>query len=94
MNRDQWQGIWKQFSGVVKQAWGTLCGEPHAVAAGTRDRVAGRILIQRGVSKRDGERQLADFMRRNRDWSDLSNDQGLEIAVVPEIAASRLHLVR
>jgi uncharacterized protein YjbJ (UPF0337 family) len=94
MNQDQWQGIWKQLGGKLKQGWGTLCGQPLVVAAGARDRVAGRILTQRGDSKREGDRQLADFMRRNRDWSDLSNDQGLEIAVVPEIAAIRLHLVR
>ena len=71
MNRDRFHGIWKQFSGKAQQQWGTLTGEPLAVAAGTRERLAGRIQEQRGIAKQEADRQLEDFMSRNRKWWDL-----------------------
>lgn len=72
MNRDRLYGIWKQFTGKVKEQWGTLTGDPVAAAAGRRDRLLGRIQEQRGISKQEADRQLSDFMRRNRNWWDLS----------------------
>ena len=72
MNRDRFQGIGKQFGGKVKEQWGTLTSDPLAVAAGTHARLAGRIQEQRGISKEKADRQLDDFMTRNRNWWDLS----------------------
>lgn len=72
MNRDRFHGIWKQFSGKVKEQWGTLTDDPLAVAAGTHARLAGRVQEQRGISKQEATRQLEDFMSRNRNWRDLS----------------------
>ncbi|MGA8048634.1 MAG: CsbD family protein [Burkholderiales bacterium] len=72
MNRDRIHGVWKQFEGSVKEQWGTLSSAPRMVAAGKRDRIAGRIEEQRGVSKQQADRQLEDFMQRNRNWQDLS----------------------
>jgi uncharacterized protein YjbJ (UPF0337 family) len=72
MNRDRFHGIWKQFSGKLKEQWGRLTDDPLAVAAGTRDRLAGRIRERRGISKQAAHRQLEDFMSRNRNWWDLS----------------------
>ncbi|HLX80638.1 MAG TPA: CsbD family protein [Burkholderiales bacterium] len=72
MNRDRLGGIWKQFSGKAKQHWGALTGDPLAVAAGDRDRIFGRVQEQRGISKQEADRELEDFMSRNRDWWDLS----------------------
>ena len=72
MNQDRFHGIGKQFSGKVKEQWGTLTADPLAVAAGARDRLVGRIQEQRGISKEKADRQLEDFMSRNRNWWDLS----------------------
>ena len=72
MNRERLHGSWMQFKGKLKERWGTLSGDPLAVAAGTRDRSAGRIEKQRGIAKQQAERQLDDFMSRNRNWQDLS----------------------
>lgn len=72
MNRDRFHGIWMQFSVKVKEQWGTLTDDPLALAAGTRDRLAGRIQVQRGISKQEADRQLEDFMSRNRNWRNLS----------------------
>ena len=72
MNRDRWLGVWKQFMGKAKEHWGTLAGDPFAIDAGVRDQLLGKIQEQRGASKEEADRQLTDFMKRNRSWSDLS----------------------
>ena len=71
MNRDRYHGVWKQFSGTVKERWGRFTGDAFVVDAGRRDRLAGRIQEQRGISKQEADRQLDEFMRRNRNWRDL-----------------------
>jgi uncharacterized protein YjbJ (UPF0337 family) len=72
MNRDRFQGIGKQFGGKVKEKWGTFADDPLAKAAGARERLAGRIQEQRGISKEKADRQLEDFKSRNRKWWDLT----------------------
>ena len=72
MNQDRVNGLCMQFSGNLKEKWGRLAGDPRTVAAGRSDRFAGRILEQRGLSAAESDRQLAEFMRRNRNWWDLS----------------------
>ena len=72
MNRDQFQGNCKQLSGKLKQLWGSLAQSPDAAAAGARDRMIGRLQEQRGASKQQADRQLEDFLRRNRKWWDLA----------------------
>ena len=76
MNHDRFQGLCMQFSGTLKEQWGRLAGDPRALAAGKSDRFAGKILEQRGISAQEADRQLEDFMRRNRNWWDLSGRQG------------------
>ena len=71
MNREQVEGNWKQFSGKLKEQWGRLAQNDSAVAAGKRDQLAGSIQLRHGISKEDTERQVRDFLYRNRDW-DLS----------------------
>lgn len=72
MNRDRLQGNWKQISGKLQEHWGALTDDPLTAAAGRRDRLAGRVLEQRGISKQQADRQLEDFLVRNRNWWDLS----------------------
>jgi uncharacterized protein YjbJ (UPF0337 family) len=72
MNRVRIYGICRQLSGTVTERWGTLIGDPLVAAAGRRDRLRGRIQAQRGALKQQADRQLADFIGRNRDWKNLS----------------------
>jgi uncharacterized protein YjbJ (UPF0337 family) len=72
MNLDRLLGTWQQLRGKMKERWGTLTGDPYVLAAGARDRLLGEIQEQRGASKEEADRQLRDFMKRYRDWSDLS----------------------
>jgi uncharacterized protein YjbJ (UPF0337 family) len=68
MNRHRVEGNWKQFSGQMKEQWGRLARDPELELAGRRDQVAGRVLERYGISKERSERELKDFLDRNRDW--------------------------
>ena len=69
MNRDRVEGNWKQISGRVRAQWGRLTGDDSAVNAGKRDQLAGSIQELHGLSKEESERQLKDFLYRNRNWN-------------------------
>ena len=72
MNQNRFHGICKQFSGKIKESWGRLINDPLLTAVGSFDQRAGRIEEQCSILARDSERQLKDFMIRNRNWQDLS----------------------
>jgi len=72
MNRDRLQGICKRVGGELKIGWGRLSNDSQAMAAGRRDRIAGKVQELRGISRQEAERQLKDFLRRHRNWSNLS----------------------
>lgn len=71
MNRDRWEGNWKQFGGKVTEQWGRLTHDPRRASAGRREQVAGRVQERYGISTEEAARQLQDFLDRNRNW-DLS----------------------
>ena len=73
MNRDRLEGICMQFRGQLREHWGRLSIDPLSTVAGTRDRLAGRIREQRGIVKEATERQLKEFLERNRNWRHLSS---------------------
>lgn len=73
MNRDRFEGNWKQFGGKVKEQWGRLTDDPQREFAGRRDQLAGRIQERYGISNEEAARQLSDFLDHNRNWWDLSN---------------------
>ena len=72
VNLDRLLGTWLQLRGKMKERWGTLIADPFTIDAGARDQLLGRIQEQRGASKEEADRQLTDFIKRNRNWSDLS----------------------
>lgn len=72
MNRVRIYGICRQLSGMVTERWGTLIGDPLVVATGRRDRLMGRIEARHGALMQQADRQLADFINRNRDWKTVS----------------------
>lgn len=72
MNLDRFLGVCRQYRGKMKQTWGALVEDPSLVEYGARDRLAGRIREQRGLSKEQSERQLQEFLNRHRRWWDPS----------------------
>ena len=78
MNWDRIEGNWKQFKGNAKQQWGKLTDDQLDVVAGKRDVLLGRIQEVYGISKEEGEKQLAAWQQRMQEISDSS-----EATVVP-----------
>jgi uncharacterized protein YjbJ (UPF0337 family) len=72
MNRDRFEGKWKQFSGRVRERWGRLTNDQLSVTAGKHDQAAGRYQERYGITKEEGERVLTEFLRRNRNWDSSS----------------------
>ena len=68
MNRDRLEGSLKQLGGLIREQWGKLTANPLGVAAGRRERRFGRLQEQYGASMENAERQLEEFLARNRDW--------------------------
>jgi uncharacterized protein YjbJ (UPF0337 family) len=72
VNQGRFHGIWWQFGASVREQRGTLIGDPLVVAAGRRDRLVARNEKQRGILRQQADRQLVEFISRNRNWQDLS----------------------
>ena len=66
MNRDRWEGNWKQLRGKVKEQWGQLTDDDLDVIDGRMDKLLGKIQERYGVARDDAERQI-------RDWKDRAN---------------------
>jgi uncharacterized protein YjbJ (UPF0337 family) len=64
MNKDTFEGNWKQFSGKLKQQWGKLTDDDIALINGKREELAGRLQERYGLAKDAAERQIADFEKR------------------------------
>ena len=67
MNRDTFEGNWKQFKGKVKEKWGKLTDDQLDQLAGNRDQLVGRIQEQYGILRDEAEMQV-------RDWADRQGD--------------------
>ncbi len=72
MNRDRLEGKWRRLSGSVREQWGRLTHDRLSMIAGQHDQLAGRAQERSGIYREEGERQLKEFMRRNRDWNSSS----------------------
>lgn len=64
MNWDQIEGKWKQFKGSAKENWGKLTDDDLDVAAGKRDKLAGKIQEAYGVTKEEAEKQIDEWSDR------------------------------
>ena len=63
MNWDQVEGKWKQFKGQVKEQWGKLTDDDLDVAAGKRDKLAGKIQERYGYGKDQVKKELDDWSK-------------------------------
>ena len=68
MNRDRFEGVWKQFGGKARELWCRLINDAPGMLAAKRDQSAGWNQEGRGISKEAIARQLKEFQVRNRDW--------------------------
>ncbi|OGA06646.1 MAG: hypothetical protein A3H33_14490 [Betaproteobacteria bacterium RIFCSPLOWO2_02_FULL_65_20] len=68
MNGERFAGICLQIAGRMNEAWGELTGDPLRAAAGRRDQSFGKAQQRSGMAKEESNRQMSDFLTRNRDW--------------------------
>jgi uncharacterized protein YjbJ (UPF0337 family) len=69
MNEDRMSGNWKEFKGKVKEQWGKLTDDDLDVISGKRDQLLGRIQQRHGLAKEEADKQVADWDRKNPDFS-------------------------
>jgi len=65
MNKDIFEGNWKQLKGKVKETWGNLTDDDLDVIAGKRDQLAGRLQERYGMAKDAAETQIEEFEKRH-----------------------------
>ncbi len=63
MNKDIFEGNWKQFKGKAKKNWGKLTDDDLDIIEGNSDILAGKIQERYGVTKEEAEKQVKDY-----DW--------------------------
>jgi len=63
MNKDQWQGKWKQLTGQVRKQWGQLTDDDLDQIAGDRQRLEGKIQERYGIAREEARKQIEEFER-------------------------------
>ena len=76
MNRDRFEGNWKQLGGHVKEQWGRFTRDLRCESAGNCALRDGVIQEQYGISKEKAARQLKVFRERNHHWDVLNRETG------------------
>jgi len=66
MNKDIFEGNWKQLKGKVKEQWGKLTNDDLDLIEGKRDQVAGKIQERYGITKDEAEKQLQAWEDKHR----------------------------
>jgi len=66
MNKDTFEGQWKQLAGKAKTAWGELTDDELTRVNGNAERLAGLIQEKYGRSREEAEKEVNDFFDRNR----------------------------
>ena len=73
MNLERLQGIWQQFGGRMQEHWAALNDDPAGAAAARRHQLAGKVLLQRGISIQQTSRKITHFLVRDRNWKNASD---------------------
>jgi uncharacterized protein YjbJ (UPF0337 family) len=64
MNKDTWEGNWKQFKGKIQEEWGKLTDDDLDVISGQREQLVGRLQERYGLAKADAEKKVKEFEKR------------------------------
>ncbi len=72
MNQGRYPNIRSQLSCMLKKHWGRLMGVAQTEITDMDDLLTDNLHERLALSKQEADRQLHEFMIRNRHWSDLS----------------------
>ena len=63
MNWDTVKGDWKQFSGKVKEKWGSLTDDDLAKINGQREQLEGMLQERYGIAKDEARKQVDEWSK-------------------------------
>ena len=62
MNKDTWEGQWKQVRGAVKESFGKLTDDDLLQAEGSADKMLGVLQTRYGYTKAEAQQEWAQFL--------------------------------
>jgi uncharacterized protein YjbJ (UPF0337 family) len=65
VNKDQFQGNWKQFKGDLKKQWGKLTDDDLLIIEGNYDKFEGRVQERYGDKKEEVKRWTDEWFKKN-----------------------------
>jgi len=63
MNRDQFEGNWKQLKGAARKQWGKLTDSDVDQVKGSLEQLAGRIQERYGIAREEAQKQAEEWYR-------------------------------
>jgi uncharacterized protein YjbJ (UPF0337 family) len=67
MNKDQFQGMWKQFKGDLKKQWGEFTDDDLLQIEGNYDKFEGKVQERYGDRKEDVKRWTDEWFKKQSD---------------------------
>lgn len=64
MNKDQFEGSWKQAKGRLKEFWGDLTDDEIDKISGSYERFVGTIQEKYGKSKEEARESVNQFLKK------------------------------
>lgn len=64
MNKDIFQGRWKEVKGKMKQAWGKLTDDDLQAIEGNQQEIYGKLQQRYGYNREQAEKAIKDFQNR------------------------------
>ncbi len=61
MNKDIFEGSWKQLKGKMMTTWGKLTDDDLDVINGTREELSGKLQKAYGITRDAAEKQISDW---------------------------------
>jgi uncharacterized protein YjbJ (UPF0337 family) len=62
MNKDIFEGNWRQFQGQVKQTWGKLTDDDMKQIEGNRDKLIGKLQERYGWTREQANKEVDERM--------------------------------
>lgn len=78
MNKDVFQGQWRQMKGEILKAWGELTSDEIDKFKGNIAELAGELQKKYGYAKEEVEARLRDIAARFKDLDDLDDESEIE----------------
>ncbi len=66
MNKDTFEGNWKQFKGEVQKKWGKLTNDHLDQINGNREKLLGKIQESYGIAREEAEKQVKEWEKQSK----------------------------